>query len=77
MYDRWENLRFFFNKYKNVKKKTDYFDCGNYIFYNSNTEDFYNKAREDDLWNHKNYIRINRLKVIHAFYILFNHYIYN
>ena len=64
MFDRWENLRIFFKKYHNIKKKTYYFDCGDDIFYNSNTEDFHNKTKGDDFWNHKNYIRIIKFKYL-------------
>ncbi len=64
MFDRWENLRIFFKKYHNTKKKTYYFKTGDDIFYNSDTADYVNKILQSDLWNHNNYLRIIKFQYL-------------
>ena len=64
MFDRWENLRVFFKKYHNTKKKTYYFNTKEDIFYNSDTMDYQDKILQSDFWNYNNYLRIIKFKYL-------------
>ncbi len=57
MFDRWESLRIFFDKYeKDIE--TYSFTIDENIFYNYGTLDFIEKGVQNDFWNHKNFSRI-------------------
>ena len=57
MYDRWESLRIFFDKYeKDIE--TYSFTINENIFYNYGVLDFIEKVVQNDFWNHKNFLRI-------------------
>ena len=57
MYDRWESLRIFFDKYEKDIETHSYIIDEN-IFYNYGVLDFVEKVVQNDFWNHKNFIRI-------------------
>ena len=56
MFDRWETLRKFFEKYNSaiIERKEE----KETIFYNNGTSDFRNKAATNDHWNNANFLRI-------------------
>ena len=56
MFDRWETLRKFFEKYNSaiIERKEE----KETIFYNNGTSDFRNKAATNDYWNNANFLRI-------------------
>ena len=61
MFDKWETLRIFFERYKG-KKKLYTFDHEDNIFYNYGTLDFWEKTRFNDIWHYKNFLRIINFK---------------
>ena len=57
MFDRWETIRIFFKKNKNVK--TSYLkNINKKILVSKNTLNFLVNAQNDDVWNHENFLRI-------------------
>lgn len=61
IFDKWETLRIFFEK--NIDDKEVYsYESNDEIFYNFGTEDFWKKATFNDLWQHKNFLRIIKSK---------------
>tara|TARA_Y100000590_G_scaffold84200_1_gene94073 strand:- start:33098 stop:34882 length:1785 start_codon:yes stop_codon:yes gene_type:complete len=61
MFDRWESLRIFFDKYNDSQFTYDFNIQGN-IFYNYGFTDYVDKVVSNDFWNHKNFIRIINYK---------------
>tara|TARA_B100000768_G_scaffold181896_1_gene207231 strand:- start:809 stop:2602 length:1794 start_codon:yes stop_codon:yes gene_type:complete len=57
MFDRWETIRIFFKKNKNLK--TSYLkNINKNILTSKNTLSFLYNAQNNDIWNHENFLRI-------------------
>ena len=57
MFDRWETIRIFFKKNRNLK--TSYLkNINKNILTSKNTVNFLYNAQNNDIWNHENFLRI-------------------
>ena len=57
MFDRWETIRIFFKKNRNIK--TSYLkNIDKKILTSKNTLNFLINAQNNDIWNHENFLRI-------------------
>ena len=57
MFDKWETLRVFFKK-SQIDLSTYDFEYSNDILINYGTIDYITKVTDNDLWHHKNFMRI-------------------
>ena len=57
MFDRWETIRIFFKKNRNLK--TSYLkNINKNVLTSKNTLNFLYNAQNNDIWNHENFLRI-------------------